>query len=100
MDPQREKMLDDWMAVRNAIIRAEAGDFIVKYMRESDFIMMEGEGGEAAAAVEALKASKKDKIVGIYVDLALKFPEALDRDLTQEEIDDLRSAISVLTTKE
>jgi len=96
MDPQREKLLDDWLAVRNAIVRAEAGEFLVKYMRESDFIVMEGEGGEAAAAAQALRESKKDKIVGIYVDLVLKFPEALDRELTEAEISDLRSAITAL----
>jgi hypothetical protein len=99
MDPQKEKILDDWTAIRNAIVRAESGDLVVKYMKESDFIMMEGEGGEAASAAQALRDSKKDKIVGIYVDMVLKFPESLDRELTQEEIDDLRSAISVLTSE-
>jgi len=96
MDTQREKMLDDWTAIRNAILRAEAGELLVKYMRESDFIIIEGEGGEAAAAAQKLKDEKKDKIVGVYVDLVLKFPEALDRDFTPEEIKDVRSAISVI----
>ena len=97
MEPQKEKMLDDWTAIRNAIMRAEAGELLVKYMRESDFLEMEGaEGGEAAASVQAVKDAKHNKIVGIYVDLVLKFPEALDRDFTEEEIKDIRSALSVI----
>ena len=96
MESQREKMLDDWVAVRNAMVRAEAGEFLVKYMRESDFVIMEGEGGDTAFSAEELKKSGKDKIVGIYVDLVLKFPEALDRDFTKKEIKNIRSAISVL----
>jgi hypothetical protein len=97
MEPQREKMLDDWVAIRNAIVRAEAGELLVKYMRESDFVVIEGEGGEAAAEAQKIKDSKNDKVVGIYVDLVLKFPEALDRDFTEEEIKDIRSAISVIS---
>jgi hypothetical protein len=96
MDAQLEKMLDDWTAIRNAMVRADAGELIVKYMRASDFIMMEGEGGEGAAAVQALKDAGKDKIVGIYVDMILKFPEALDRELTEEEINNVKSAIAAL----
>jgi hypothetical protein len=96
MESQREKMLEDWTAIRNAILRAEAGELLVKYMRESDFIVMEGEGGERASEIQRLKDEKKDKIVGIYVDLVLKFPEALDRDFTKEEISDIQSALAVL----
>jgi len=96
MEPHREKMLDDWLAIRNAILRAEAGELLVKYMRESDFIVMEGEGGERASEIQRLKDEKRDKIVGIYVDLVLKFPAALDRDFTKEEINDISSAISVI----
>jgi len=96
MEPQREKMLDDWVAIRNAIIRAEAGELLVKYMRESDFVIIEGEGGEAAAAAQKIKDSKNDKIVGIYVDLVLKFPEALDRDFTKNEIKNIRDTIAVI----
>jgi len=98
MKQQREKMLDDWIAIRNAIVRAEAGELLVKYMRESDFIIIEGDGtGEAAAAAQQVKDEKKDKIVGIYVDVVLKFPEALDRELTKKEISDIRDAIAVIT---
>jgi hypothetical protein len=96
MEPQREKMLDDWVAIRNAIIRAEAGELLVKYMRESDFVIIEGEGGEAAAVAKKIKDSKNDKIVGIYVDLVLKFPEALDRDFTKDEIKNIRDTIAVI----
>jgi len=96
MEPQREKMLEGWIAIRNAILRAEAGELLVKYMRESDFIVMEGEGGERASEIQRLKDENKDKIVGIYVDLVLKFPEALDRDFTKDEIKDIVSAIAVL----
>jgi len=96
MEPQREKILDDWVAIRNAIVRAEAGELLVKYMRESDFVIIEGEGEEAAAEAQKIKASKNDKIVGIYVDLVLKFPEALDRDFTKDEIKDIRSTIDVI----
>ena len=97
MEQQKEKILDDWIAIRNAIVRAEAGELLVKYMRESDFIMIEGDGtGEAAAAAQQVKDEKNDKIVGIYVDVVLKFPEALDRELTKKEISDVRTAISVI----
>lgn len=96
MEPQREKMLDDWVAIRNAIVRAEAGELLVKYMRESDFIIMEGEGGEVAAEVQKLKDEKKDKVVGIYVDLVLKFPNAVERELTEKEVNNIRGAISVI----
>ena len=98
MEQQKEKILDDWVAIRNAIVRAEAGELLVKYMRESDFIIIEGDGtGEAAAAAQQVKDEKKDKIVGIYVDVVLKFPEALDRELTKKEISDIREAITVIT---
>lgn len=96
MDPQREKILDDWIAIRNAILRSEAGELIIKYMRESDFIAIEGEGGEAASDMQQKKAEKHDKIIGIYVDLVLKFPEALDREFTEEEIKDIQTALSVI----
>ena len=97
MEPQKEKMLDDWTAIRNAIMRAEVGELLVKYMRESDFIEHEGtEGGEAAAASQSAKAAKHDKIVGIYVDLVLKFPKSLDREFTEKEVKDIRSALSVI----
>ena len=98
MEQQKEKILDDWIAIRNAIVRAEAGELLVKYMRESDFIIIVGDGtGEAAAAAQQVKDEKKDKIVGIYVDVVLKFPEALDRELTKKEISDIRDAIAVIT---
>lgn len=97
MEQQREKMLDDWVAIRNAIVRAEAGELLVKYMRESEFVIIEGEGGEVAAQAQKIKDSKHDKIVGIYVDLVLKFPTALDRDFTKEEIKSIRSTIAVMT---
>lgn len=89
MDPQREEMLEKWQAVRNAIMRAEQGEFLVKYMRESDFVLMEGsaEGGEAAAAAQPKIDETKNKIVGIYVDLVLKFPGPVNRDFTPEEME-------------
>jgi len=96
MDEQKEKMLDDWIAIRTAILRSEAGELLVKYMRESDFVVMDGEGGEASATLQQLKDEKSNKIVGVYVDLVLKFPEALDEDLTEDEISDIRTAISVI----
>ena len=96
MEPQREKMLEDWVAIKNGILRAEAGELLVKYMRESDFINMDGEGGEAAAEAQKVKDSKHDNIVGIYVDLVLKFPEPLDRDFTNKEIKDIKSALAVI----
>lgn len=96
MDPQREKILDDWIAIKNAILRAESGELLVKYMRESDFVAMEGEGGEAAAVAQQIKDSKKDKIIGIYVDLVLKFPEALDREFTEDEVNNIQSALTAI----
>jgi len=96
MESQRNKILEDWSAIKNAILRAEAGELLVKYMRESDFIVMEGEGGEASATMADIKNTKKDKIIGIYVDLVLKFPEALDRDFTEEELSNIQNALSVI----
>lgn len=96
MDPQRERMLDDWLAIRNAMLRAEAGELLVKYMRESDFIAIEGEGGESAAVAQQVKADKNDKIIGIYVDIILKFPEALDREFTEDEVNNIQSALSAI----
>ena len=90
MDAQREEMLERWESVKIAIMRAEAGEFLVKYMRESDFIASAGgpEGGEAAAAFQPASDEAYDKVVGIYVDLVLKFPGAIDRDFTLEEIEE------------
>lgn len=96
MERQKEKILEDWVAIRNAIIRAESGELLVKYMRESDFIVSEGDSGEAAAVAQSLKDSNKDKVIGIYVDLVLKFPESMDREFTAEEINDIKQALSAI----
>lgn len=96
MEPQKERMLDDWMAIRNAILRSEAGELLVKYMRESDFVDIGGEGGESATVAQQIKDSKKDKIIGVYIDLVLKFPKALDREFTEDEISTIKSALSVI----
>jgi len=89
MDPQRESMLERWEAVRNAILRSEQGELQVTYMRESDFLSVSpGEGGEAAAAADVERKRVRDNIVGIYVDLVLKFPGAIKKDFTLEEVEE------------
>jgi hypothetical protein len=94
LDPQKEKMLERWYLIKNAILRAAEGELIVKYMRESDF--QKFEGGEAAAVVQKKVEAEGEKIVGLYIDMILKFPSPVDEDFTPEEIKQVEELIAKL----
>jgi len=97
LDAQKEKMLERWYLIRNAILRAAEGELIVKYMRESDF--QKFEGGEAAAAAQQRIELEGEKIIGIYVDMILKFPSHINEEFTAEEIEQVEELIAKLKTE-
>ena len=83
LDEQKEKLLDEWLAVRNAILRATEGQMRVTYNRETV-----GEGGESSIIRES------DDIKGVFIELALIFPEPLKLYFTDEERAAVEKAIS------
>jgi len=76
LDENKEKILEEWLAVRNAILRASDGQLRVTYNYGPST-----EGGESAAAVD------KSKILGVFIELALLFSEPTQQDFTEEEKD-------------
>jgi len=60
----REKMLLDWVEIRNAILRADSGEMKVSYQKSDP---------------------NANSIVGLTVDLSLQFEKALIPDFTDEE---------------
>lgn len=83
LDEQKEKLLDEWLSVRNAILRAEEGRLKVTYHRETL-----GEGGEASNPLDS------KKIKGVFIELALVFPEPLESEFTNEEKDAVEKALA------
>ena len=83
LDEQKEKLLDEWLAVRNAILRASEGQMRVTYHRETL-----GEGGEASTPLDS------DEIKGVFVELALTFPEPMGEKFTDEEKEAVEKAIA------
>lgn len=75
MDKGKEEILKDWRLVLNAIIRADSGEIKVTYIRES----------EIDESKKDLVGTDKDRVVGIFVDMMLKFPEPLPQEFTEEE---------------
>lgn len=75
MDVGKEKILNDWLAVRNSILRASEGEMKVTYARES----------EVDKKKKDLAGTDKDLIVGVFVDLVLRFPKPLPQEFTEEE---------------
>jgi len=75
MDKGKEEILKDWRIVLNAIIRADSGEIKVTYIRES----------EVDKSKKDLVGTDKDRVVGIFVDMMLKFPEPLAQEFTEEE---------------
>ncbi len=59
----KERMLIDWMSVRNAILRADSGEMKVTY-RRNEF---------------------SNGIIGLVVELDLNFDEALPQEFTEDE---------------
>lgn len=97
LDAQKEKMLERWYLIRNAILRANEGELIVKYMKESDF--QKFEGGEAAAVAKQRVEAEGEKIIGIYVDMILKFPSHVNEEFSPEEIKQVEELIARLKTE-
>jgi len=75
MDSEKEKILNDWLSVRNAILKAVGGELKVTYIRES----------EVDEKKKDLADTDKDGVVGVYVDLMLRFPEPLPPKFSDEE---------------
>jgi len=71
MDIGKERMLDDWMAVRNAILRADSGEMKVTYLRPED---------------------NKDNVIGVAVDLELRFPKPLPQEMAEKEKEAIKAA--------
>jgi len=78
MDIGKEKMLDDWLAVRNAILRADSGEMKVTYLRPED---------------------NKNDVIGIAVDLELRFPNPLPQELSEQEKKAIKAAREELNKK-
>lgn len=83
LDERKEKILEEWLAVRNAIIRASDGQLRVTYSRVSDM----NEGGEGFPQEDL------DKVVGVFIELVLVFPKPLSQDFTSEEKEAVEKAI-------
>jgi hypothetical protein len=60
----KEKMLLDWVEVRNAMLRADSGEMKVSHQK---------------------KDANATGIVGITVELSLQFGDAIDPDFSDEE---------------
>ena len=60
----KEKMLLDWVEVRNAILRADSGEMKVAHQKED---------------------ANTTGIIGLTVELSLQFDKALDPDFSDEE---------------
>ena len=75
MDPKKEKILNDWLSVRNAILKASVGEMKVTYIRES----------EIDEKKKDLAGTDKDGVVGVFVDLMLRFAEPLPPKFSDEE---------------
>ena len=83
MDPKKEKILNDWLSVRNAILRAVVGEMKVTYIRES----------EIDPKKKDVANTDKDGVVGVYVDLMLRFSEPLPPNFSDEERKAVEEAI-------
>jgi len=83
MDPKKEKILNDWLSVRNAILRAVVGEMKVTYIRES----------EVDPKKKDVANTDKDGVVGVYVDLMLRFPEPLPPEFSDEERKSVEEAL-------
>ena len=79
MEKWKLSMLEDWYSVRNSILRAESGEMKVTYLRPED--------------------SKETGIIGIAVDMELKFVKALPENFAEEEKKVVREAIKEVDKK-
>ena len=83
MDQGKEKILNDWLSVRNAIFKASVGEMKVTYIRES----------EVDEKKKDLAGTDKDGVVGVFVDLMLRFAEPLPPKFSDEEKKAVEEAI-------
>lgn len=83
MDPKKEKILNDWLSVRNAILKSSVGEMKVTYIRES----------EIDEKKKDLAGTDKDGVVGVFVDLMLRFAEPLPPKFSDEEKKAVEEAI-------
>jgi len=81
MEKGKLGMLEDWYAVRNAILRSISGEMKVVYLRSEN-------------------AEKKEEgIIGIAVDMELKFDKALPENFSDEEKKAVREAVKEIDKK-
>lgn len=76
METGKLTMLEDWMSVRNAILRADSGEMKVTHRK-----------------------NKKNEIIGVVVDMELNFPKALPQDFTEKERKAIKVAIQEMDNK-
>lgn len=76
METGKIKMLEDWMAVRNAIIRADSGEMKVTHLKND-----------------------KNEVTGVAVDMELNFPKPLPQDFSEEEKKAIKKATEEIENK-
>ena len=79
MEKGKLSMLEDWYAVRNSILRASDGEMKVIYFRPED--------------------SNEKGVIGIAVDMELKFAKALPENFSAEEKKAIKEAIKEIDKK-
>jgi len=79
MEKGKLGILEDWYAVRNSILRASSGEMKVTYLRPED--------------------PKETGIIGIAVDMELKFDKALPENFSDEEKKAVREAVKEIDKK-
>ena len=79
MEKGKLSMLEDWYAVRNSILRASDGEMKVTYLRPED--------------------PNEKGVVGIAVDMELKFAKVLPEDFSTEEKKAIKEAIKEIDKK-
>ena len=67
MGEGKERMLLDWVSVRNAILRANNGEMKVSYLKQPH-------------------SEDKKAVVGIFVEVQLNFDKPLPQDFTKDEM--------------
>ena len=76
METGKIKMLEDWMSVRNAILRSDSGEMKVVHLRKD-----------------------KNEIVGVVVDMELNFPKPLPQNFSEEEKKAIQTAAQEIDNK-
>jgi hypothetical protein len=79
MEKGKLRMLEDWYAVRNSILRASDGEMKVTYLRPED--------------------PNEKGVVGIAVDMELKFAKVLSEDFSAKEKKAVEEAMKEIDKK-